>query len=325
MTVTRLSEALDVIRLLAAPCWFRSHGRVGEGQPPPVSGHLCLPRVLSDLQTRARQAHGSGGFERDVTPLLLIARSVGRAASSPDCRCSCLTSVGCMDQVGCSSGPSCRGWSGCARDGFRSRSDRMRQTDVGCGTPRGRGRRAVAHGRLASASRPLDGFADLDALAGGLQPGDLWVVTGRSGSGKSVLLHDLLRSVLRQRRGCLHVAREDRPEDVAAWVLAAQARVPLHHLQAEAVSEESLARLRSAVPEAEPAQGYWSVTSTSMPRRCTRGSSTSTALLRARVPSSCWTVYRLGQRNRTSCRPCMRLRAPCRWRLWWPCRTTSTR
>ena len=38
------------------------------------------------------------------------------------------------------------------------------------------------------------GFTDLDAVTGGLAPGSLWVISGRSGAGKSVLVSDLVRS-----------------------------------------------------------------------------------------------------------------------------------
>lgn len=90
------------------------------------------------------------------------------------------------------------------------------------------------------------GFIDLDSITGGLHPGDLWVVAGRSGVGKSVFGRDLVRSATRTRRGCLHASRDASPEDVAVWLLAAEARVPLIHLVSGAVPEANWARLQEA-------------------------------------------------------------------------------
>lgn len=98
--------------------------------------------------------------------------------------------------------------------------------------------------------RPADplktGFLDLDEVTGGLCAGDLWVVLGRSGVGKSVLARDLLRAAMRQRKGCLHLARHHAPEQVATWTLAAEGRVPLHRLATGRATEAEQARLRDA-------------------------------------------------------------------------------
>jgi replicative DNA helicase len=75
------------------------------------------------------------------------------------------------------------------------------------------------------------GFSDLDQLTGGLISGPLWVISGRSGAGKSVLVTDLIRSAaVRGGSGTLLITRSEAPAEVVKRVLAAEARVPLHHM-----------------------------------------------------------------------------------------------
>ena len=72
------------------------------------------------------------------------------------------------------------------------------------------------------------GFADLDHLTGGLVPGALWVISGHTGVGKSVLAMDFVRSAaVRHGHPTLLVSRTESVERLARRLLAAQARVPL--------------------------------------------------------------------------------------------------
>jgi replicative DNA helicase len=75
------------------------------------------------------------------------------------------------------------------------------------------------------------GFLDLDYLTGGVAPGVLWAISGRGGAGKSVLITDLIRSVaVRDGQRTLLIARSEAPAEVVKRMLAAEARVPLHHM-----------------------------------------------------------------------------------------------
>jgi replicative DNA helicase len=97
----------------------------------------------------------------------------------------------------------------------------------------------------------LTGFADLDNLTGGLTPGSLWVVSGRSGAGKSVLVSDLVRSALRQGRETVLVTHES-PQTVVLRIVAAESRVPLQHLNLgplSAAEEIRSARARSKLAD----------------------------------------------------------------------------
>jgi replicative DNA helicase len=91
---------------------------------------------------------------------------------------------------------------------------------------------AAAPGTVASPPHHSTGSTDLDTVTGGLCEGDLWVVTGRSGSGKSVLALGFARSAaIRSRVPTGHVRARDRAEDLVAQVLSAEGRIPLHYLR----------------------------------------------------------------------------------------------
>lgn len=94
------------------------------------------------------------------------------------------------------------------------------------------------------------GLAALDRLTGGLWPGHVWVITGRSGSGKSVLSLDLARAAAVQQREstALVLSREDRRE-MTVRLLSAEARVPLHHLHLGDMSDDNWARLARRMGE----------------------------------------------------------------------------
>jgi hypothetical protein len=88
------------------------------------------------------------------------------------------------------------------------------------------------------------GLADLDALTSGVWPGDLWVITGRTGAGKSVFVLDLARSAAigQQVPTAVILGREDK-RDAVTRLLSAEARVAVHHLRLGALTDDDWARL----------------------------------------------------------------------------------
>jgi replicative DNA helicase len=72
------------------------------------------------------------------------------------------------------------------------------------------------------------GFMDLDQLTGGLRAGQLIVVAGRPGMGKSVLGVDIARAAaLRDRKPVAFFSLEMSEQEIVTRILAAEARVPL--------------------------------------------------------------------------------------------------
>jgi replicative DNA helicase len=94
------------------------------------------------------------------------------------------------------------------------------------------------------------GFVDLDRLTRGVPPGHLWAVVGRSGVGKSVWALDVARSVaVAAKRAVLLVTRAEHARGVMQRLLSAEARVPLQHLQAGALTDADWTRLSRYVDD----------------------------------------------------------------------------
>jgi len=94
------------------------------------------------------------------------------------------------------------------------------------------------------------GLTDLDALTGGVWPGDLWVLTGRTGAGKSVLALDVTRAAAIGQRApsVLLLGRHDQ-RDAVTRLLSAEARVPLHRLRLGTLTDDDWARLARRMGE----------------------------------------------------------------------------
>jgi len=88
------------------------------------------------------------------------------------------------------------------------------------------------------------GFADLDALTHGLQPGQLVIIAGRPALGKSTLGVDIVRSVsIRHRLQSAMFSLEMGRGELMRRITSAEARVPLHHLASGAMTDEDWRRV----------------------------------------------------------------------------------
>lgn len=98
------------------------------------------------------------------------------------------------------------------------------------------------------------GFTDLDRLTNGLHPGQLIVIAGRPGLGKSTLGLDIARAcaVHADIAVCVYSLEMSQME-ITSRVLSAETRVPLHHLRTGTMGEEDwlkLARRMGQISEA---------------------------------------------------------------------------
>jgi replicative DNA helicase len=83
------------------------------------------------------------------------------------------------------------------------------------------------------------GFLDLDALTGGLRGGQMIVVAGRPGHGKSTLAMDIARSAaIKHGRSCLFLSLEMGRHEINMRILSAEARVALHHMRTGNMTDE---------------------------------------------------------------------------------------
>ena len=71
------------------------------------------------------------------------------------------------------------------------------------------------------------GFYALDALIGGLYPGQLCVLAGKTSQGKTALALQIAVTLVKAKRGVLDVSEEMSAELVAGRILGAESRVPM--------------------------------------------------------------------------------------------------
>lgn len=94
------------------------------------------------------------------------------------------------------------------------------------------------------------GFADLDALLNGLHPGQLIVVAGRPGLGKSTVSLDFVRHAsVRHGLASAVFSLEMSKVEIVMRVLSAEARVGLHALRSGQLSDEDWTKLARRMGE----------------------------------------------------------------------------
>lgn len=94
------------------------------------------------------------------------------------------------------------------------------------------------------------GFADLDALTGGLRPGQLVTIAARPGMGKSALAGDFARHVaIRLGKGAAIFSLEMGKQEIMMRMLSAEAKVRLQDLRGGHMSEDDWMRLARKVGE----------------------------------------------------------------------------
>jgi replicative DNA helicase len=98
------------------------------------------------------------------------------------------------------------------------------------------------------------GFADLDRLTNGLHPGQLIIVAGRPGLGKSTCSLDFIRSAsIRNGLTSCIFSLEMSKTELVMRLLSAEARVPLHNLRTGQMSDDDWTKLARSVGEVSEA------------------------------------------------------------------------
>ncbi len=112
-------------------------------------------------------------------------------------------------------------------------------------------------GRAGMMSGVPTGFADLDQLTNGLHPGQLIVIAGRPGLGKSTMGLDIARSasIKNSQPSCIFSLEMSKTE-ITMRLLSAEARVPLHHMRSGSMTDDDWARLARRMGEVAEAPLY---------------------------------------------------------------------
>ncbi|MFC8495892.1 replicative DNA helicase [Streptomyces sp. NPDC057235] len=120
------------------------------------------------------------------------------------------------------------------------------------------------------------GFTDLDALTQGWQPGQVIIVAGRPGHGKSTVAMDFARACTMPRNSAgRHIEGAGRPaafltlemsvDELNMRALSAEAEVGLHHLRSGKLDEEAWKKLAPAAKRYGEAELYVNETARSLP------------------------------------------------------------
>lgn len=98
------------------------------------------------------------------------------------------------------------------------------------------------------------GFLDLDALTGGLHPGQMVTIGARPAQGKTTLGLDILRSAaIHHGMASVMFSLEMGRTEIAMRLLSAEGRIPLQNMRKGMMREEDWTRLAKAVGEIEAA------------------------------------------------------------------------
>lgn len=101
------------------------------------------------------------------------------------------------------------------------------------------------------------GFADLDSLTGGLQPGQMVVIAARPAIGKSTLALDFARAcAIKHQMACAFFSLEMSREEIELRLLSAEGKIPLHHLRSGQMTDDDWARVARRMPEISGAPLY---------------------------------------------------------------------
>ncbi|MFK8851202.1 replicative DNA helicase [Streptomyces sp. Ac-502] len=99
------------------------------------------------------------------------------------------------------------------------------------------------------------GYTDFDELTQGLQPGQLVVIAGRPGMGKSTVAMDIARScAIKQQIPAAFVSLEMPVRELMMRLISAEGRIALHHIRSGQLTDEDMQRMDQAVPRIYRAQ-----------------------------------------------------------------------
>ena len=215
------------------------------------------PELLSWLRSQLRTARSFAAFTLDVDDigLALLSESLaalqardGRIRIVVHSRRAAAAALGVLNPGG-------GGLTVDVARGVQLRASTRLRTTTGRGAPtsgprhwRSPGSRPLARAWSWTCGRT--GSVDLDRLTGGLQAGDLWVVTGRSGVGKSVFALGLARNVaVRSRAGAALLAVRGSNIDTVTMLLSAELRIPLDHMRFGGLGDDDWGRLARRMGE----------------------------------------------------------------------------
>lgn len=109
---------------------------------------------------------------------------------------------------------------------------------------------SVAHGKGETLTGLGTGFEALDYLTRGLEPGSLTVIASRPAVGRTTLLSDICRhNAIKHGVPTLVWTLEENRQSFTRRIMAAEARIAIHHMRAGTMTPEDWTRLGRRFPD----------------------------------------------------------------------------
>ncbi|MFD9099052.1 replicative DNA helicase [Streptomyces collinus] len=114
-----------------------------------------------------------------------------------------------------------------------------------------------AAGRKEGLAGLATGYTDLDNLTNGLMPGQLIVIAGRPGMGKSTVAMDIARkNAIQAQVPTAFISLEMPVRELIMRCISAEGRIALHHLRSGQLTDDDVSRMQKAVPRINDAPLY---------------------------------------------------------------------
>lgn len=96
------------------------------------------------------------------------------------------------------------------------------------------------------------GIGEIDAVTGGMKPGELWVISGPSSSGKSVLMYQVESEYLGNGKVVANFSAELMTREIVGRLVTLRARVPYKAITTpKEVTKPEMVKVRTAIEEME--------------------------------------------------------------------------
>ena len=105
--------------------------------------------------------------------------------------------------------------------------------------------------RASSPHARSTGLAVLDRATGGLADGQVWIVAGTPGQGRSAMACQLAWAIARDGSSTQLVSRKEPVELMSARIASMVAKIPLNHLWSSGLTDDDREKLRRVTPRLE--------------------------------------------------------------------------
>lgn len=100
------------------------------------------------------------------------------------------------------------------------------------------------------------GYADIDTMTGGLEPGKLYILGGRPSMGKTALALNIATNIAKSGKSVRYFSLEMRNYEVMKRIVAAQTRIKAQRIKSANIRDDEYIRIAEAIGEFHPDSLY---------------------------------------------------------------------